>query len=71
MFSFIFNLFENLLHITLFILLIPTFFFTIPPGGKKIAVVAVHGLIYSFGFMLLHIIFSSKRIVNCLKSMLE
>jgi hypothetical protein len=71
MFSFIFNFVENLLHITLFILLIPRFFFTIPSGGENMAVVAIHGLIYSFGFMLLHIMFSAKRIVKCAKSMME
>lgn len=71
MFSFIFNIVEKLLHIILFILLIPRIFYTIPSGGEKLAVVAVHGLIYSFGFMLLHILFSTKRIVKCIKSMLD
>jgi len=70
MFSYIFNFVENLLHISLFIALIPNFFYTIPSGGSRIVVVAVHGLIYSFGFMILHIIFSVKRITACAKSII-
>jgi len=65
MFSFIFNFFENLLYVALFIVFIPGFFFTLPPESEKIVVVAVHGLLYSFAFMLLHIMFSTKRIAKC------
>lgn len=69
MFEFIFNITRNLLFIVLFIVLIPDFFFKLPPRGSKIMVVLVHGLIYSAAFVILHIIFSMKRIYLCIKSM--
>ena len=69
MLDFIFNFTRNFLYITLFILLIPDFFFTLPPNGSKIMVSLVHGLIYSAAFHLLDVMFSMKRIYLCAKSL--
>lgn len=69
MLDFILNFIRNLLFITLFILLIPDFFFKLPPNGSKIMVPLVHGLIYSAAFVLLDILFSMKRIFLCAKSL--
>ena len=69
MLDFIFNFTRNFLYITLFILLIPDFFFTLPPNGSKIMVSLVHGLIYSAAFVLLDVMFSMKRIYLCAKSL--
>ena len=65
----IFNIFRILIYVTLFIVIIPDFFFTIPPSGSKVLIVAVHGLIYAGAFVLLDIIFNSKRIFLCIKSL--
>lgn len=65
MFSAIFNFVENLIYVSVFIVFIPRFFFTLPPRGEKMAVVAVHGLLYSLAFMIIHIIFSTRRIAKC------
>jgi hypothetical protein len=65
MFGAIFNFFESLIYITLFIVFIPSFFFTLPSGGKKMTVAAVHGILYSLAFMIIKIIFNSKRIAIC------
>ena len=58
----------KLLYITLFILFIPDFFFKLPKNGSKMSVAAVHGLLYSLAFVILHIIFNSKRIFLCASS---
>ena len=65
----IFNIVRILIYFTLFILLIPDLFFTIPSSDNKVLVVAVHGLIYAGAFVLLDIIFNSKRIFLCIKSL--
>jgi hypothetical protein len=69
MLGYIFNIVRILIYFTLFILLIPDLFFTIPPSGSKIMVTSVHGLIYAGVFVLLDIIFNSKRIFLCIKSL--
>jgi hypothetical protein len=48
--------------------MIPDFFFTLPPGGSRIMVALVHGLIYSIAFVILDVLFNSKRIFLCAKS---
>ena len=68
MLDFIFNFTRNFFYIALFIVLIPDFFFTLPPNGSKIMVSLVHGLIYAAAFVLLDILFSMKRIYLCVKS---
>lgn len=68
MFGAVFDFFETVIYIILFILFIPNFFFTLPPGGNKIIVAAVHGLLYSLAFMIIKIIFNSKRIALCVAS---
>ena len=65
----IFNFTRNFFYIVLFILLIPDFFFKLPPTGSKIMVSLVHGLIYSAAFVLLDILFNMKRIYLCIKSL--
>jgi hypothetical protein len=65
----IFNFTRTLIYIIVFILLIPDFFFKLPPNGSKIIVSLVHGLIYSAAFVLLDILFSMKRIYLCVKSL--
>jgi hypothetical protein len=65
----IFNFTRNFFYIFLFILLIPDFFFKLPPNGSKIMVSLVHGLIYSAAFVLLDILFNMKRIYLCIKSL--
>lgn len=69
MLDFIFNFTRNFFYIALFIVLIPDFFFTLPPNGSKIMVSLVHGLIYAAAFVLLDILFSMKRIYLCIKSL--
>jgi hypothetical protein len=49
--------------------MIPDFFFKIPGNGSRIIVSLVHGLIYAGAFVILDIIFNSKRIYLCAKSM--
>lgn len=61
----IFNFFQSLIYIVIFILFIPDFFFKIPKDGDRKTVAAIHGLIYSLLFVIIHIIFSSKRIALC------
>jgi hypothetical protein len=65
----IFNFTQTLLFIFLFIIMIPDFFFKIPSNGTRIIVSLVHGLIYAGAFVILDIIFNSKRIYLCAKSM--
>jgi hypothetical protein len=65
MFAKIFNFFQNLIYVVLFIVFIPSFFFKIPKNGDRKTVVAIHGLLYSLAFVIIHIIFSSKRIALC------
>ena len=65
----IFNFKQTLLFIFLFIIMIPDFFFKIPSNGTRIIVALVHGLIYAGAFVILDIIFNSKRIYLCAKSM--
>jgi hypothetical protein len=65
----IFNFTRTLIYIIVFILLIPDFYFKLPPNGSKIIVSLVHGLIYSAAFVLLDILFSMKRIYLCVKSL--
>ena len=65
----IFNFTQTLLFIFLFIIMIPDFFFKIPSNGTRIIVALVHGLIYAGAFVILDIIFNSKRIYLCAKSM--
>ena len=69
MLEFIFNFTKNFLFIFLFIIMIPDFFFKIPSNGTRIIVALVHGLIYAGAFVILDIIFNSKRIYLCAKSM--
>jgi len=69
MFGFILNFTKTLLFIVVFIILIPDFFFQIPPDGSKYVVAAVHGVIYAAAFTLLDIMFSMKRIFLCAKSL--
>jgi len=69
MLDFIFNFTTNFFYIALFIVLIPDFFFKLPPNGSKIIVSLVHGLIYAAAFVLLDILFSMKRIYLCIKSL--
>jgi hypothetical protein len=49
--------------------MIPDFFFKIPNNGNRIIVALVHGLIYAAAFVILDIIFNSKRIYLCAKSL--
>jgi len=56
---------KRMMFIVLFILYIPGFFFQIPKGGSKLAVAAVHGLIYALVYTILEVLFSMKRIVLC------
>ena len=65
----IFDITRNIIYVILFILLIPDFFFELPKNGSKIMTSLVHGLIYSGAFVLLSILFSSKRIYECVKSL--
>lgn len=65
----ILNFTKNFLFIFLFIIMIPDFFFKIPNNGSRIVVALVHGLIYSVAFVILDIIFNSKRIYLCAKSL--
>lgn len=65
----ILNFTKNFLFIFLFIIMIPDFFFKIPNNGSRIIVALVHGLIYSVAFVILDIIFNSKRIYLCAKSL--
>ena len=65
----IFNFTRSLIYIVVFILLIPDFFFKLPPNGSKIMVSLVHGLIYAAAFTLLDILFNMKRIYLCAKSL--
>lgn len=69
MLEFILNFTKNLLFIFLFIIMIPDFFFKIPSNGNRIVVALVHGLIYATAFVILDIIFNSKRIYLCAKSL--
>ena len=68
MFEFIFNFTRNFLFIFFFILLIPDFFFQIPKNGSRVMVSLVHGLIYAAAFVILDILFNTKRIYLCAKS---
>jgi hypothetical protein len=68
MFGAIFNFFETLIYVVLFIVFIPNFFFTLPSDGEKMTVAAVHGILYSLAFMIIKIIFNSKRIALCAAS---
>jgi hypothetical protein len=68
MLSVIFYIIRILIYFTLFIVLIPDFFFLLPKGGDKLVTSLVHGLLYSTGFIILYIIFSIKRIYACAKS---
>ena len=63
--GFILNIIKKILFIVLFFIFIPDFFFEIPKGGSKIAVAALHGLIYSLIYVLIEVIFSMKRIIMC------
>jgi len=65
----ILNFTKKFLFIFLFIIMIPDFFFKIPNNGNRIVVALVHGLIYSIAFVILDIIFNSKRIYLCAKSL--
>ena len=65
----IFDITRTIIYFVLFVLLIPDFFFELPKNGSKIMVALVHGLIYSGIFVLLDIIFSTKRIFLCAKSL--
>jgi hypothetical protein len=69
MLEFIFNFTRNFLFIFLFILLIPDFFFQIPKNGSRVMVSLVHGLIYAAAFVILDILFNTKRIYLCAKSL--
>ncbi len=69
MIDFIFNFIRSLIYIFVFILLIPDFFFKLPPNGSKIMVSLVHGLIYAAAFVILDILFNMKRIYLCAKSL--
>ncbi len=69
MFEFIFNFTRNFLFIFLFILLIPDFFFQIPKNGSRVMVSLVHGLIYASAFVILDVLFNTKRIYLCAKSL--
>lgn len=69
MLEFIFNFTKNFLFIFLFIIMIPDFFFKIPNNGNRIVVALIHGLIYAAAFVILDIIFNSKRIYLCAKSL--
>ena len=69
MIDFIFNSIRSLIYIFVFILLIPDFFFKLPPNGSKIMVSLVHGLIYAAAFVILDILFNMKRIYLCAKSL--
>jgi len=65
----IFDITRTIIYVILFIILIPDFFFELPKNGSKIMTSLVHGLIYSGAFVLLSILFSSKRIYECVKSL--
>jgi hypothetical protein len=65
----IFDITRTIIYVILFIILIPDFFFELPKNGSKIMTSLVHGLIYSGAFVLLSILFSSKRIYECAKSL--
>lgn len=56
---------KRVIFVVVFIIFIPGFFFTIPKNGNKIAVAAVHGLLYALVYTILEVIFSMKRIVMC------
>ncbi len=56
---------KRIMFTLLFIIFIPGFVFRIPKDGKKLAVAAVHGLIYALVYTILEVLFSMKRIVMC------
>lgn len=59
---------KHAIFILVFILFIPGFFFELPKNGKKLAVAAVHGLLYALVYTLLEVIFNMKRIAMCIST---
>ena len=59
---------KHAIFIVVFILYIPGLFFQIPKNGTKLAVAAVHGLLYALVYTVLEVIFNMKRIVMCISS---
>lgn len=59
---------KHVIFVVVFILFIPGFFFTLPKNGKKLAVSAVHGLLYALVYTILEVIFNIRRIIKCIKS---
>jgi hypothetical protein len=56
---------KRIMFTLLFIVFIPGFVFQIPKDGSKLAVAAVHGLIYALVYTILEVLFSMKRIIMC------
>ncbi len=57
---------KRLIYIFVFISFIPRFFFQLPKDGSKLAVAAVHGLLYALAYVLIEMLFNLKRIGKCL-----
>ena len=58
----------RVIFIVIFILFIPGFFFRLRKSGSKLAVAAVHGLLYALVYTVLEVLFSIKRIIMCIKA---
>jgi len=59
---------KHAIFVIIFILFIPGFFFQLPKNGSKLAVAAVHGLLYALVYTVLEVVFNIKRIAICIKS---
>jgi hypothetical protein len=59
---------KHVIFVVVFILFIPGFFFQLPKNGSKLAVAAVHGLLYALVYTVLEVVFNIKRIAICIKS---
>ena len=59
---------KRIMFTLLFIVFIPGFVFRIPKDGSKLAVAALHGLIYALVYTILEVLFSMKRIAMCIST---
>jgi hypothetical protein len=71
MLSGIFNKVKLFINIAVFIIFIPELLFTLPKGGSRAAVAAVHGVLYSLCYIFLTIIFDWKNIKGCIMSLFK
>lgn len=65
----VFDKIKKFINIAVFIVFIPELFFTLPKNGKRGAVAAVHGILYSLCYIFLNIIFDWKNIKECIVSL--